>query len=406
MLVSDKMRDAVNKGSMIRAMFEDGIKLKKQYGDENVFDFALGNPDLPPPDAFKESLLEVLKEVKPGVHGYMPNAGLEEIRSKFANYVNFQNKDEFKTPFKSDNIVITVGAAGAINCVLKAILDPGDEVLVLAPYFVEYGFYVDNHSGVIKVVETDEKFRPDPLALAKGITPKTRAVLINTPNNPTGAVYGASELKAIGDVLLEANKKLQKPIILISDEPYRKIVFDNKKAPSVFASYPYTIVVTSFSKDLSIPGERLGYVSISPETGEDENELFIAITLANRILGSVNATALIQRAVVKLLYKTADLSVYEKRSTLLSKALIDIGYEVTKAEGTFYIFPKSPIESDIEFNAYLKNELILAVPGVGFNRKGFFRLSLCINEDHIKKSFDHFAKARDNALKKGPITKK
>jgi aspartate aminotransferase len=400
MIVSDKMRDAVNKGSMIRSMFEDGIKLKKEHGEDKVFDFSLGNPDLPPPLNFKETILEVLKDQSPGMHGYMPNAGLESVRKEFADYVTSDNKEEFQHTFQANNIIITVGAAGGLNCVLKAILDPGDEVLVLAPYFVEYGFYVDNHAGIIKSVETDDRFRPDPEELAKAITNKTRALILNTPNNPTGAVYTPKELRAIGEVLTEANKKLKKPIVIISDEPYRKIVFNNKKVPSIFAAYPNTIVVTSFSKDISIPGERLGYVTLSPLMGDDVPELFLAVTLANRILGSVNAPALMQRVVAKLLYQTADLQVYEKRSTILSKALIDMGYEVTLPEGTFYLFPKSPIESDLEFTALLKTELILAVPGVGFNRKGYFRLSLCINEDHIKKSFDRFESARKKALKK------
>ncbi|MDR2350376.1 MAG: pyridoxal phosphate-dependent aminotransferase [Deltaproteobacteria bacterium] len=403
MLVSEKMRDAVNKGSLIRAMFEDGIKLKNQYGADNVFDFSLGNPDLSPPTEFAETLSEVIKENKPGVHGYMPNAGLEEVRKAFADYVTEQNKEEFGETFVADNVVLTVGAAGGINCVLKAVLDPGDEVMVLAPYFVEYGFYADNHAGVIVQVETDRKFRPDPEALAKSITPKTRALIVNTPNNPTGAVYDAGELKAIGDVLTLANQKLKRPIVLIADEPYKKIVFDGKKAPSIFASYPYSISVTSFSKDLSIPGERLGYVTISPKTDGDAEELFLAVTLANRILGSVNAPALVQRTAARLLRKNADLSVYEKRSKLLSEALADMGYDLTPPEGTFYLFPKCPIESDSDFTVYLRQELILAVPGTGFKRSGHFRLSLCADEEHIRKSLNRFKVARENAMNKKPL---
>jgi aspartate aminotransferase len=398
MFVSDKMQDSVNKGSMIRAMFEEGIALKRKHGANEVFDYSLGNPDLEPPKAFTDSLINILQNKSLGSHGYMPNAGLVEARSALAKYLSEENKEEFPRSFSHDNIIMTVGAAGGINCVLKAILNPGDEVIALAPYFVEYGFYVDNHNGIIKVAETTDKFRPDPDNLAKAITSKTRALIINTPNNPTGAVYTAEELKTLGDVLLEANKKLKAPIVLIADEPYRQIVFNGTKVPSVFASYPYTIVVTSFSKDLSIPGERLGYVTLSPLFEQYSSDLFLAITLANRILGSVNAPALIQRAIVELLYTKADLTLYEIRSKFLSKALIDMGYELTPAEGTFYLFPKSPIPNDLEFMIYLKDELILAVPGVGFQRHGYFRLSLCIDEVQIEKSLKYFKDAKDKAL--------
>jgi aspartate aminotransferase len=386
------MSDSLNNGSMVRRMFEEGIKLKAQHGKDRVFDFSLGNPDLPPPVSFLKALRVTVTEKEiPGVHGYMPNGGWPDVRQSVADYLTELNPD-LGVPFSSDHAVMTVGAAGAMNCVLKALLDPDDEVIALAPYFMEYGFYVTNHGGILKVVETDTTFRPDPEKLLAAVTPRTRAVIVNTPNNPTGAVYTAQELKLLGEALTEGSRKTGRPIFLISDEPYRKIVFDGLTVPSVFAAYKYSMVVTSFSKDLSIPGERLGYIATSPLIEEGE-ELSGALVLANRILGSVNAPSLMQRVVKDLLRESADLRTYESRSKLLSEALTEIGYELVRPQGTFYLFPKSPVSDDMIFVDILRDELILAVPGTGFARKGYFRLSLCVDEHMIQKSIIAFSRA-------------
>ncbi|MDR1041847.1 MAG: pyridoxal phosphate-dependent aminotransferase [Deltaproteobacteria bacterium] len=392
MIISDRMAEALKNGSMVRKMFEEGIRLKAEHGKGNVFDYSLGNPDLPPPESFINGLRDAVTggEVS-GVHGYMPNGGWPEVREAVAAYLTETNPG-IKVPFAAEHAVMTVGAAGGMNCVFKAILDPGDEVIALAPYFMEYRFYVDNHGGLLKVAETDDRFRPVPDKVLAAVTPRTRAVIINTPNNPTGAVYTASELKSLGDALDEASKRLARPVLLVSDEPYRKIVFGGCAAPSVFEAYSHSIVVTSFSKDLSIPGERIGYAAINPAM-EGAGELSGALVLANRILGSVNAPSLMQRVVKGILKDSAELGIYEGRSKILADALTDLGYELVRPQGTFYLFPKSPLEDDLAFTETLRRELILAVPGIGFARPGYFRLSLCLDGDMIVKSLTAFAKA-------------
>jgi aspartate aminotransferase len=395
-IISNKIKTAIQNGSLVRMMFEEGIKLKIKYGKDAVFDYSLGNPDLQPSTSFKEALMDVARDDKPGVHGYMPNAGILEVRDEVAKYLTEINWDELNSFFYNNHVIMTVGAAGGLNCVLKSILDPSDEVLVIAPYFMEYSYYVDNHSGVVRVVEADEDFRPRAESINVAINKKTKALLINSPNNPTGVVYSKEELNTIGDVLSQASLKYKRDIVLISDEPYKKIVFKGKKAPSVFASYPNTIVVTSFSKDLSIPGERLGYVAINPKMVEAE-DLSTAVTLSNRILGSVNAPALIQRVVQRLLHDQADLNIYEERSIFLADALIKRGYELKEPEGSFYLFPKSPIPDDLVFTSLLREENILAVPGEGFGRKGYFRLSLCLDKKMIEKSLDGFSRALEKS---------
>jgi aspartate aminotransferase len=395
-LISNKIKTAIQNGSMVRQMFEEGIRLKIKYGKEAVFDYSLGNPDLSPPASFKEALIEAAKDDRPGIHGYMPNAGLPDVLSAVAKYLSEDNWDELNQIFYNTTVVMTVGAAGGLNAVLKSILDPGDEVLVLAPFFMEYSYYIDNHAGVIKVVQTDDAFRPVPEKIREAIGEKTKALLINTPNNPTGTVYSRRELAAIGEVLGQASAKYKRDLVLISDEPYKKIVFKGKKAPSVFACYPNTVVVTSFSKDLSIPGERLGYVAMNPMM-KDVDSLSTAVTLSNRILGSVNAPAIIQRAVQGLIADQADLWVYEERSTFLATALMGRGYELKEPEGAFYLFPKSPIPDDVVFTSLLREENILAVPGEGFGRPGYFRLSLCLDMQMIQKSLEGFTRALEKA---------
>ncbi|MDR1166807.1 MAG: pyridoxal phosphate-dependent aminotransferase [Deltaproteobacteria bacterium] len=397
-LISRKIAEALANGSMVRKMFEVGRELKAKHGAEKVFDYSLGNPDPPPPPAFHEKIRELLAQNRPGLHGYMPNAGWPEVREKVAAYLS-QKVPAGVPSFTPDNIVMTVGAAGALNAILKSLLDPGDEVIVLAPYFMEYAFYVDNHGGILKVAETDPSFRPDPEALLAAMGPRTRAVLVNSPNNPTGAIYTAAELRAVGEALTLGSAKTEKPIFLISDEPYRKINFTGTEAPWIFAAYPYSVMATSFSKDLSIPGERLGYAAIHPGLESLEGAgLSAALTLANRVLGSVSAPSLAQLAVCDLLEIEAGAKIYERRSALLSRELRALGYTLTPAEGTFYLFPQSPIPDDLAFVDFLRESLVLAVPGAGFGRRGYFRLSLCLDEGAIERSLPGFARARKLAL--------
>ncbi|MDR2458178.1 MAG: pyridoxal phosphate-dependent aminotransferase [Clostridiales Family XIII bacterium] len=398
MLTSNIIHEALKSASLVRKMFETGVELKQKFGIESVFDYSLGNPDLPPPQSFSDNLQKIIRDNRRGIHSYMPNGGWPEVRKTVAEYLTKTYREEIFQKFLSDHVIMTVGAAGALNCVLKTLLDPGDEVIVLSPFFMEYQFYVSNHSGILKIAETDKDFRPDILNIEKAITSKTRVVLINSPNNPTGTVYTAKELNNLGEILSKASKKLNKPIFLIADEPYRKIAFKGIKVPAVFAAYEYTIAVTSFSKDLSIPGERLGYIAVSPRI-EEISELSLGLVLANRILGSVNAPSLFQLASMNLLEEMVDIKEYEKRSELLTMALKETGYSLIPPAGTFYLFPESPIPDDLEFTNILQEELILAVPGRGFNRKGYFRLSLCLDIEMIQKSIPLFAKARKKALK-------
>lgn len=381
---------------MVREMFEEGIRLKAKHGADKVYDFSLGNPDLPPPDSFLRELERTVESCDgPGVHGYMPNGGWPYVREAVADYLTETNP-EIGASFKGLHAILTVGAAGAMNCALKALLDPGDEVIVLAPFFMEYRFYADNHGGSVKVAQTDERFRPDPENVVRQVTSRTRAVIINTPNNPTGAIYDEGELKALGEAMEKASRTLAKPLFLISDEPYRKIAFKGATPPSVFACYRNTLAVTSFSKDLSIPGERLGYVAVSPLL-EEAGILSDALVLANRILGSVNAPSLMQRAVKNVLRESSDLAVYERRSDIMAEGLTKAGYDLVRPQGTFYLFPRSPLEDDAAFTDILREELILAVPGSGFGRPGHFRLSLCVGEEAIRASLPRFAKAMEKA---------
>ncbi len=385
MSVSEKIRESIKRSSWIRKMFEEGNKRKQKYGPENVYDFSLGNPDLEPPPVFKEVLKELVADPKPGLHSYMPNAGYVESRQAVADYLNSYNKAHF-TP---DNIVMTVGAGGGLNVILKTILNPGEEVIIPSPYFVEYNFYLDNHQGVPKIVPTKEDFSLDLEAIEAAVSERTKAVLINSPNNPTGKVYSGEELASLGQLLTDASKKFGKTVYLISDEPYRKIVFDGLTVPSVFDAYPESFVVTSFSKDLSIPGERIGFAAAHPGISDKEGILG-GMVLCNRILGYVNAPALMQRAVAKLLDQSVDISIYQKRRDLFYEGLTKCGYEVVKPEGAFYLFPKSPIEDDVRFVAELQEENILVVPGSGFGGPGHFRIAYCVADGVIERALPGF----------------
>jgi aspartate aminotransferase len=394
MSVSVKMREAVRGGSMVRKMFEEGLRLKQQFGADQVFDYSLGNPDLEPPPKFKGEIIRLMQADSPGIHGYMPNAGIPPVREKLAAYLSGQHG----VKIGPGNVLMTVGAAGALNVALKTVADFGDEVLVLAPYFMEYNFYADNHGARVTVAQTDAAFRPDPVKISAAITSKTRAFLINSPNNPTGVVYTEGELKTIGDILRAKSKELGRPVVLVADEPYRKIVYDGLTVPSVFQAYENSVVVSSFSKDLSLAGERVGFLCANPAL-KDCEEFMSAATLCNRILGFVNAPALMQRAVSEMLEDQVDVGVYQERVRTLSRGLREIGYKVSETQGTFYLFPESPVPDDFGFVETMKKELILAVPGSGFSRPGHFRLSLCLDAEKIKRSLPGFERAIKNVKK-------
>jgi aspartate aminotransferase len=390
MTIAKKVDDFITRSSWIRKMFEEGARLKAQHGPEKVFDFSLGNPNLPPPDAFRRVLKEVAEDERPGVHAYMPNTGLAETRQAVAEFL----KAEQQVGLSAEDIVMTCGAAGALNVILKAVLDPGDEVITPAPFFVEYGFYADNHGGVLKTVPTREDFTLDLEAIEAAVTEKTKVVLINSPNNPTGQVYSGDRLAALGKILAEKGRALGRTIYLVSDEPYRKIVFDGVSVPSIFAAYPETILVTSYSKDISIPGERLGFIAVHPEASA-KAELLAALALTNRILGFVNAPALMQRVVARLQGETVDVSAYARKRELLCDGLAGCGYEFVRPPGAFYLFPRSPVADDVAFVRELQEELILVVPGSGFGGPGHFRISYCVEDSVITGAMPGFARVME-----------
>ncbi len=385
MSASRNIQAAIERSSFIRKMFEEGAKRKKQYGPENVFDFSLGNPNLEPPPKLNQILTELVADPRPGQHAYMPNAGFLETRQAVADYLNTYNKAAF-TP---EEIVMTVGAGGGLNVVLKTILDPEDEVIIPKPYFVEYNFYLGNHQGVPRPVATHPDFSFDLDLIEGAITEKTKAVLINSPNNPTGKVYTAEEIGKLADLLAHHSAKKGNPIYLISDEPYRKIVYDGVKVPSIFDAYSESFLVTSFSKDLSLPGERIGYAAVHPDMS-DKGMVLAGMVFCNRTLGYVNAPALMQRAIAHLLNDSVDISPYQKNRDILCDALWSFGYQFEKPEGAFYLFPRSPIEDDVAFIAALQEENILTVPGSGFLGPGHFRIAYCVSEATVLNSLPGF----------------
>ncbi|MDR1044849.1 MAG: pyridoxal phosphate-dependent aminotransferase [Candidatus Adiutrix sp.] len=399
MSISKKMTAAAAGSSMVRKMFEEGAKMKAQYGGENVYDFSLGNPDVPPPPVLKETLLRLLEEDRPGLHGYMPNAGFPQVREKVAAFLSREQGQYLQNPFSANNVIMTVGAAGALNITLKAILDPGDEVITPKPYFMEYNFYADNFDGKLVPAESGEGFHLNIQAIAEKITPQTRAVLINSPHNPTGVVYQGEELAALGRLLTEASRKNGRIIYLLSDEPYRKLVYGGAFVPSVFPAYPYSVIGTSYSKDMSLPGERIGYAAVNPDM-PDSGPLFEAMVMANRILGFVSAPSLAQLAVGELQGVSVDVGLYEERRDLMVEGLQKIGYELTVPGGAFYLFPKTPIADDAAFVDLLKAEKILTVPGRGFSAPGHFRICYCTPIQAIGKSMAGFARAFDKATGK------
>lgn len=383
--ISKQIEQIIVKSSWIRKMFEEGARLKAIHGAANVFDFSLGNPNLEPPESFQRVLEQVISEKRAGSHGYMANTGYPETRKAIADYL----AAEQAIAYEAEDIVMTCGAAGGLNIILKSILDPGDEVLTPTPHFVEYGFYVANHGGLLKTVPSTSEFQLDIAAFEEAICERTKAVLINSPNNPTGQVYDASSLGALGDLLRQKSERYGRTIFLIADEPYRKIVYDGIKVPSVASVYGESILTTSYSKDLSIPGERIGFVAVHPDSAH-RKQLGSALALTNRILGFVNAPALMQRVVAGLQGECTDVAAYARKRRLLCDGLARVGYAFVKPAGTFYLFPKSPISDDVAFVRALQEERILVVPGSGFGGPGYFRIAFCVSDETIVNALPGF----------------
>lgn len=374
--------------SWIRRMFEAGNALRAEHGADKVCDFSLGNPDVEPPAAFQGALREVVESCIPLKHGYMPNAGYTETRTRVAELV----AREQGVSIDGAHVVMSCGASGGLNSALKAILNPGDEVVSATPCFMEYASYVDNHGGTLVLAASRPDFDLDVEALESRIGPRTAAILVNSPNNPTGRIYPRATLEQLADMLLRASRKTGRTIYLLADEPYRKLVYDGAEVPGIMSLYPHSVVVTSYSKDLSLPGERIGHVAVSPEA-DDSRRLVDGIILATRILGYVNAPALMQRAVAKIQGLSVDIEIYRKRRDLFCSALRSMGYQFTPPQGAFYVFPRAPGGDDLALVRALQEELVLVVPGRGFSLPGFFRIAYCVDTAIIERSLEGFRNA-------------
>lgn len=397
-MISKKMKPFVQNNSAIRMMFEEGKRLRAKYGEENVFDFSLGNPSVPAPDCVRQAVIDLVTEEKPEVlHGYMSNAGFEDVRETIANSLN----SRFGTDFHRENLIMTVGAASGLNVILKTILDPGDEVVVFAPYFLEYGAYVRNYDGVLVEISPDtETFQPNLMEFEEKITEKTKAVIVNTPHNPTGVVYSEKTICQLVAILENKQKEYGSIIYLISDEPYRELVYDGIEVPYLTKYYRNTIVGYSYSKSLSLPGERIGYLVI-PDEAEGSGELITAAVIANRILGSVNAPSLMQKVIGKCVDAKVDLEVYDRNRQTLYNGLKELGFECVKPQGAFYLFVKSPVAEEKKFCEMAKKYNILMVPGTSFACPGYVRLAYCVSYETIINSLPQFKRlAEEMGLEK------
>ena len=381
MTISNKVKTCIERSSWIRKMFEEGGRLIAERGAENVFDFTLGNPCIEPPPALHARMLELAQTPLPGMHRYMNNAGYDETRNAVARRLSRISGEAVS----GKHIIMTCGAGGALNVVLKTILDAGDEVIILTPYFVEYKFYIDNHAGIpVEVCNDLETFQPDLIAIEAAITKKTRAIIINSPNNPTGVIYPKSTLDALGELLVRKQAETGREITVISDEPYARLAFD-MEVPSIFTSIDNAVVVTSHSKDLALPGERIGYLAANPKM--PEVDLFMeGAVFCNRVLGFVNAPALMQRLVSTLQDVSVDIEIYRKKRDILYKHLTSIGFKTVKPDGGFYFFPHAPIKDDIAFVKIAQKHGLLLVPGSGFGAAGFFRIAYCVDDAMIERS--------------------
>lgn len=388
-MISEKMKPYVKNNSAIRMMFEEGNRLRAKYGADKVFDFSLGNPSVPAPDSVREAIIELVNTTDPTVlHGYMSNAGFEDVRQTIAESLNRR----FDTKFSAKNLIMTVGAASGLNVILKTILNPGEEVIVFAPYFLEYGAYVRNYDGVLVEISPDTTtFQPNLAEFEQRITPKTRAVIVNTPHNPTGVVYSEETIKKLSAILEAKQKEFGTVIYLISDEPYRELAYDGVEVPYLTKYYNNTVVGYSYSKSLSLPGERIGYLVI-PDEADGSEELISAATIANRTLGCVNAPSLIQKVVAKCVDVKTDLAAYDKNRQALYNGLKECGFECIKPQGAFYLFVKSPVEDEKAFCEAGKKYNILMVPGSSFACPGYVRLAYCVSYETIVNSLPEFKK--------------
>lgn len=390
MSISKKIHKFIEEGGWIRKMFESGIILKEQYGSENVFDLSLGNPVIEPPQEFHEALLNLASNPRPGMHRYMPNAGYQNTRDVIANSI----AKESKVNLTGNHIIMTCGAAAALNVTLKTILDPEEEVIILSPFFVEYEYYIDNHGGKPVIVPTNPDFSLNMDDIEKSITSRTRAIIINSPNNPTGVVYNEKTYQDLSEIFIKKQTEHNRTIYIISDEPYRKIVFGSTVCPHWFNYYDNSIIVHSHAKDLALPGERIGYIAVSPHSAET-SLLIDGLTFSNRILGFVNAPALMQNLVEHLQSTVVDPQIYETKMNFLYSELTEMGYQITKPQGAFYLFPKSPIKDDAVFTEELLAEKVLVVPGRGFGSPGHFRISYCVEDSVIEGSLQGFKKVSE-----------
>ncbi len=387
-MIAKSMVGYVKGSSVIRAMFEEGKRLAKIYGAENVYDFSLGNPSVEPPKQVREAMIDILQNENQNlVHGYMSNAGYEDVRDTIAKSLN----KKFGTSFAEKNILMTVGAAGGLNVIFKTLLDPEDEVITFSPFFGEYRNYAANYGGKLVVVPPSEDFIPRPEMLAAAVTKKTKALIINNPNNPTGVVYSEEVIKSLMDVLRDKQKEFGTSIYLIADEPYRELAYDGIEVPYLTKYYDNTIVGYSYSKSLSLPGERIGYL-VMPDELDDFENIVQAASVANRILGFVNAPSLMQRTVARCVDAEVDVAAYNANRELLYGSLIDMGYECIKPQGAFYMFVKAFEEDDKAFCAKAKEFNLLLVPGSTFGGPGYVRIAYCVDPEMIKRSLPAFKK--------------
>lgn len=382
MAIAAKIQTFIESASWIRKMFEEGERLRKIHGAENVYDFTLGNPNVDPPPAFRDEFRRLAENPLSGMHRYMSNAGYDETRQAVAAAI----AEASGVPVTGANVVMTCGASGALNTVLKTILNPGEEVIILSPYFVEYKFYIDNHGGVPCVVPTDsETFQLDLGSIEAAINPRTRAVIICSPNNPTGVIYPPEELRELGLLVQRKEREFDRQIYVISDEPYARIAYEGKSVPCIFSYVDNSVIVTSHSKDLALPGERIGFLAASPRM--THGDLFIeGAVFCNRTLGFVNAPALMQRLVAKLQRETVNIAEYQEKRDILYHYLTEMGFSMVRPDGAFYLFPKSPLADDVEFVQMAQRHHILLVPGTGFGAPGYFRIAYCVDKEMIERS--------------------
>ncbi|WP_321531904.1 pyridoxal phosphate-dependent aminotransferase [uncultured Desulfuromonas sp.] len=382
MAIANKIQTCITQSSWIRKMFEQGAQLRAKFGAENVYDFTIGNPSVEPPKAFHAALKELADNPQPGMHRYMSNAGYDDTRAAVAEAIASRCDQNVQ----GAQIVMTCGAGGALNVVLKTLLNPGEEVIILAPFFVEYTFYIDNHGGTSTMVPTlSDSFQIDLAAIEQAINKNTKAIIVNSPNNPTGVIYPADDLKALDALLKRKEQELGNQIYVISDEPYARLAYDGMEVPCIFDCIDNSVIVTSHSKDLALPGERIGYLAANPAMAGVDSFMEGAI-FANRVLGFVNAPALVQRLITPLQHESVDIAAYEEKRDLFYTILTDLGFDVVKPQGGFYLFPKSPLEDDVAFIEMAQKYNILLVPGKGFGQPGYFRIAYCIDKQIIERS--------------------